>query len=257
MKNFNIKRFGHVLRWTYEHDRHEFVRSTLMGIQGLTVCMVFIQIGQIHSARTNMVGALALMIGFFVTIICTGSNMHYSMKTRDDWRTLSVLPASNMEKFLARYASSLLMMLGGFAALVVADVAQYLLMLIMNSKMTTLLGSYILQSNTFRMIAEDSIVDHLQFGCFVLMLHSCYLVGCNFFRNTKYGWVFTTLALIVLGIVVVTLIVKLMPEAPTSVTVGSGDWLITVLCLLFTAFNYWLAFRLFCRRQLIGKFINL
>ncbi len=251
MKNFNIKRFKCLLRWTYEHDRAEFVKSTLWGIIGMILCVVLIQWGQSHTETPNKVGMMAMLLGFLTGVVITGSNMHYCMKTRDDWRMLSVLPASNLEKFLARYASSLLMMVGVFVALAVADVTQYLVILVLNSEKATLLGNYFLHSSAFHMITDGSFAGNVGIASFVLMLHSCYLVGGNFFRNTKYGWVFTTMTLVLLGVLLGSLLAWLKPEFSVPAQ------FLTALCLLVTVFNYWLAYRLFCRRQLIDKFVNL
>ena len=69
MKNFNITRFKRLVRWTYEHDKHEFVRSQLMGLLGFTLCLIFFQIGTPASQGYRM-GIIAYVIG--ITDATTG-----------------------------------------------------------------------------------------------------------------------------------------------------------------------------------------
>ena len=255
MKNFNIKRFKCLLRWTYEHDKHEFVRSQLMGLLGFTLCLIFFQIGTPASQGYRM-GIIAYVIGITVGIICTGSNMYYSMKTRDDWRALTLLPASNLEKFLARYASALLMTVAIFAIILMADVIQYVFWMIVRPSTETFIISRFLNGSLGMAFSLFTQTEWMSFGCLVWMLHSFYLLGYNFFRNTKYSWVLTTLALIILTAGIVSLLTWLFPHTGNTIEISSDDWVAPTLALMVTVFNYWLAYRLFCRRQLMGIFIN-
>ena len=76
-------------------------------------------------------------------------------------------------------------------------------------------------------------------------------------QDTKYSWVLTTLALIILTAGIVSLLTWLFPHTGNTIEISSDDWVAPTLALMVTVFNYWLAYRLFCRRQLMGIFINM
>ena len=82
-----------------------------------------------------------------------------------------------------------------------------------------------------------------------VLFHSLYALGATFFRTRKFNWVLTTLVIILLSIVPNTQVSA--AEATTT------DILITdLVALCWTILNFWLSYRLFCRQQVIGKFIN-
>ena len=93
-------------------------------------------------------------------------------------------------------------------------------------------------------------------GFFFLLLHSFYALGATFFRSRKFNWVLTTIILI-LGIGLIAWLFNdgkadsesnMSLEAIIAFDVMAGLWAI---------FNFWLSYRLFCRTQVIGKFVNL
>jgi hypothetical protein len=91
----------------------------------------------------------------------------------------------------------------------------------------------------------------------VFLFHSFYALGGTFFRSHKYSWVMTTVSIIVLSMV----ILWLSPESSE----GSVDKEYTMMELIawdalygaWFLLNFWLSYRLFCRQQVIGKFVNL
>ncbi len=82
-----------------------------------------------------------------------------------------------------------------------------------------------------------------------VLFHSLYALGATFFRTRKFNWVPTTLVIILLSIVPNT---QVSPAEATTT-----DILITnLVALCWVVLNFWLSYRLFCRQQVIGKFIN-
>ena len=252
MENFNMSRFGKLLRWTYWHDKNEFVRSQLQGLIGLVFCFIFLHMGSDQGNRDFLrTGSLVIMICLFINFVCTASNMHYTMKTRDDWRALNLLPASNLEKFLARYLSALLMGVGVIVELLFADIIQYLISLIVMPSSAQLVISHAISDPT--LFESQPLGEALASIVVMIMLHSCFLLGANLFRSAKYAWLLTSVTLIIVAAIIVSIVYHTGSFQKESIV---PDWIEYTLCCVIIVFNYWLSFRLFCRRQLIGKFIN-
>jgi hypothetical protein len=89
----------------------------------------------------------------------------------------------------------------------------------------------------------------------LLWLNSFYALGGTFFRSHKFAWVLTTVTFIVLGV----LWISVMPDSSqdsekiTMLEVVIWDVIFGAWFLL----NFWLSYRLFCRQQIKGKFVNL
>ena len=90
----------------------------------------------------------------------------------------------------------------------------------------------------------------------LLWLHSVYALGGTFFRSHKYAALLTTAAVIVLGLLHVWLfgMEDLYDENKPSDTV---DIIWCTFYGILTIVNFWLSYRLFCRNQVIGRFVNL
>ena len=230
MKCFNIQRFKQLLKWTYRHDKHEWMHQVLSAILGTSLCFAFIRLGIADSSGTHF-DIFPPIIAMFLIIdgVITASGMHYAMKTTDDWRSLTMLPASNLEKFLARYLSSITMAVGILLTIPVGDAVQYLTSLIYDAP------------NALSLLA----------------MHSIYLLGANFFRTRKYSWVFTSIAFWIVGAIITGLIYwNTDGFKVTSADIKMTSWPGTLMNIAIIIICYWLSFRLFCRRQLIAKFIN-
>ena len=90
----------------------------------------------------------------------------------------------------------------------------------------------------------------------LVWLNSLYALGGTFFRSHKYAWVFVTLIIISASMLMVWMLPKdnvmaLDTDNPLHVII-IGDAIYVAWAML----NYWLAYRCFCRSQVIGKFIN-
>jgi hypothetical protein len=85
----------------------------------------------------------------------------------------------------------------------------------------------------------------------IVWLHSCYALGATFFRSNKYNWVGTTIVIILIAIVQLAIFPdskELINRLPTFMEV--------LIIVVWIIVNFWLSYKLFCRRQVIGKFIN-
>ena len=256
MKCFNIQRFKQLLKWTYRHDKHEWMHQVLSAVLGTSLCFAFIRLGVADSSETHF-EIFPPIIAMFLIIdgVITASGMHYAMKTTDDWRSLTMLPASNLEKFLARYLSSITMAVGILLTIPVGDAVQYLTSLIYDAPNAQSVIAYAYNTTAFSSMTKfehwSSIILSL------LAMHSIYLLGANFFRTRKYSWGFTSIAFWIVGAIITGLIYwNTDGFKVTSADIKMTSWPGTLMNIAIIIICYWLSFRLFCRRQLIAKFIN-
>ncbi len=261
MTQFNLTRFGHVLRREIVLGRRPMLTGALIAfaIYFLLMGTRFIN-GEIW---TDMGQGIFWPLAFYA--LFGGSFFWSGIKTRQQRLDLMMLPASNLEKFVARWLYSLVwffcMMLLGFVA---ADLLQYIIAFIIGADYNI---SFTLQAFRFAqyMLATESGV--LSFIGATLWLHSIYLLGGQLFR--KNHWLYTTLAIISIAIVFSILVsgtlyfwVDKIADQTIYISYDSGNtikggWvadLVGVLVLTaFIAFNTWASYRLFCRKQIINN----
>jgi hypothetical protein len=175
------------------------------------------------------------------------------MEGKHDMQNLMMLPASNLEKYLMRYASWILLLPLYLVALLGADVLQYVVNLMVGHENVTFVTSTLVDSlsRLFQLDVHSHLRHVLLHSVLSLsvLFHSLYALGATFFRTRKFNWVLTTLVIILLAIVPHVTV----PAADATTT----DLLITdLVALCWTVLNFWLSYKLFCRQQVIGKFIN-
>ena len=264
MIQFNFNRFGKLVRWSLTVDRGFYLRNLLNVFVVLSLLFIafttrffHIYVNDNDSAYSPCLAATMIM--FIITVVTGPSWMFSSMKGKHDLQALLMLPASNFEKYLMRYSTWILLLLLYIVAFLGADLVQYLVNVIWGSKdvmfVTTVTIDHIKElwvrlPNSGRTILNGLIT------C-VFLFHSIYALGGTFFRSHKYSWVLTTVFLIVLSMV----IIWLMPESSeesidrerTTMELIVWDAVYGVWFLV----NFWLSYRLFCRQQVIGKFVNI
>ncbi len=259
MIQFDFNRFGRVARWSLRNDRRYFVKSFLqMFVILLLGFLLFLtaNTSNNHSGGLLMCSIMILAI-FQVTIVLGSSYMFFSMDGKHNMQTLLMLPASNLEKYLMRYATWLILLPLYLVAFVAADLLQYAVNTLIGREDVMLVMQYMadmIDIGEFLGTKANGNTAEVVFHqlMLTLWLHSLYAVGATFFRSRKYNWVVTTVVLI-LGFMLLT------------TTVGWGNVMVawwnnrmlwSWVFLMLTLFNFWLSYRLFCRTQVIGKFIN-
>ena len=91
----------------------------------------------------------------------------------------------------------------------------------------------------------------------IVWMHSLYALGATFFRSHKYNWIPTTIIIILLVILQVV-VNSLMGNQSLEIQTETNKFIVNVvIVILLIVFNFWMSYRLFCRQQVIGKFINL
>jgi hypothetical protein len=228
--------------------------------------MLFLSYTSIFVEQYSSAMSSILHAAFIIYLLFCGSSI-LRMSKRQQYVDKLMLPASKLEKYTASYLLTLVLGLAVLAvSFVVADVVNYLVMLLLNSDKATLvtlsLFNQVSDSNEYA-TAEEVVADVLAFW----WIHSLYLLGGTFFR--KRNWIFTTLTLIVAFLVVgggLTFVTwktlnLLYGDYFRIVFIDGAEgyigWGLAILTSAFIVLNYWLSYRFYKRIQLIGhKFTN-
>ena len=264
MIQFNIQRFGKLARWSLVNDKKYFIKSFLQVFAILVFLFLFftwvMNRESVHSSiNAYETCSIAVVILFGVTCVVGSSFMFYSMEGKHDMQNLMMLPVSNLEKYLMRYASWILLLPLYLVALLGADVLQYVVNLMVGHEYVTFVTSTLVDS--LSRLFQLEVHSHLRFVFWNSLLslsvwfHSLYALGATFFRTRKFNWVLTTLVIILLTILQAW--AYPYEEHVRAAETTTTDLLITdLVALCWTVLNFWLSYKLFCRQQVIGKFIN-
>lgn len=260
MIQFSFNRFGKLARWTLTNDKKYHVKTFLQTLVIMTLVFLFFTSITIKNGQENenyFACSLVVIILFASTLILGSSFMFYSMDGKHDMQVLLMLPASNFEKYLMRYVSWILLLPIYLVATFAADLVQYMFGLAVGHEEVRFVASALVDmvGDTWHKIPADkhtTIV--LGITLIAIWLHSVYVLGANFFRFHKNNWIPTTLIIVFLTMVAIWLI-------PSNVSSGNDsslleDIVMDTLYAFFVGLNFWLSYRLFCRRQVIGKLIN-
>jgi hypothetical protein len=228
--------------------------------------MLFLSYTSIFVEQYSSAMSSILHAAFIIYLLFCGSSI-LRMSKRQQYVDKLMLPSSKLEKYTASYLLTIVLGLAAIAvSFVVADVVNYLVMLLLNSDKATLvtlsLFNQVSDSNEYA-TAGEVVADVLAFW----WIHSLYLLGGTFFR--KRNWIFTTLTLIVAFLVVgggLTFVTwktlnLLYGDYFRIVFIDGAEgyigWGLAILTSAFIVLNYWLSYRFYKRIQLIGhKFTN-
>lgn len=244
MKYFNIDRFLKLARWSLTMDRRWFVKNTLAWAVVLTLMFLFFTCvmkmnGQVATLASYQACTFMVVCTTVALFVLGPTMMFNSMRGKHDDQRLLMLPASNLEKYLVRYSYWLLLFPCFFASFVVADLLQFLVNGMLGHEGRMLVMQY-LANSVIDIHWQDDIPRPLgvDIEITIVWLHSFYAVGTTFFRSHKYSWILTSVALIILGIILGSL------------------WPKGYFLVIGIVFNFWLSYWLFCRQQVIGKYVN-
>lgn len=262
MIQFDFNRFGKLARWTYANDKRYFVKSFLqMFVVLLLIFLFFTMLVRINGGYEGSYKscAVAVIAVLGVNVVIGPALMFYSMEGKHDMQTLMMLPASNFEKYMARYAHWLVLLPLYVIAIFGADLLQYLVHLVVGHDYARFVIAVLID-----LFAEGIPHFHGSFGrfvttliVFIIWLQSVYAVGATLCRTRKFNWIATTVFLILLGMLIVKVngfieVISLTDHSTTwDYVVGFGFYLVLAMV------NYWLSYRFFCRTQVIGKLVNL
>ena len=262
MIQFSLNRFAKLARWSLTNDKKYHVKTFLQTLVIMTLLYLFFTSITVTFDKENAnyhVCAISTIILFASTIVVGSSFMFYSMERKNDMQALLMLPASNLEKYLMRYVSWILLLPLYVVATVSADLVQYVFGLVVGHEEVRFVISATMEmlgKMWSQVPAGKHSVAVIGLVLLFLWFQSFYALGATLFRTNKYNWIPTTVVVIVLFLLFVWLSpdrgkIELVKEDTAS------DTVMNVVYAVWVALNFWLSYRLFCRRQVIGRFINL
>lgn len=262
MVQFNIHRFGKLAKWTLSFDKGYYIKSFLQMFVIVVLLFAafttrfFTFINTTVSSR--YAPCAAIFMGVLIVHMMIGPAMvFYNLKTRRDDQTYMMLPASNLEKYLVRYVVYFGMLIIYIVALVGADLVQYLLNVLIGKVDALLVMSYLTDRLPRVSSAPFSTTEIVSMNICIFWFNSLYALGGTFFRSHKYAWVFTTIIIIFISMLLAWLLPKTELMSLDGDTPLRTRVIVDILYAVWTVLNYWLAYKCFCRSQVIGKFVNI
>ena len=256
MKQFSLNRFGKLALWSLTMDR-QFYRKQFLQLLVMAVLMVMMFTVYMGDSHPNGHGydmcAFVVIVGLIGFTVLGPTYMFYSMSGKHDRQTLMLLPASNLEKYVMRYVQGLLLLPLAVIAFLIADGLQYMVNLLMGHEWVHTIAGYLVDSDNTTVFGPNPRHTLLAISMLLLWIHSIYAVGATFFRSHKHNWVLTSVVLIAGSV----LLHGLYGWVNVNCLWWNNVGVFNVLFLCLAVFNFWLSFRLFCRQQVIGKFVNL
>lgn len=275
MKNFDINRFGSVLKWNALMTKKEILTNTA----SMTFAFVVLAVVQVMSSRNKSDMVVADNFNSFTSfalfvflIICSigGCWIFNNMKTKEQRITFKMLPATDLEKFVARalYAT-IVWWLMAFVAFCLADLFRMLVSLIAGVSITgsavplflsmifanTNVSINSLNTNDVAFATAIFVMAH----AWAFWAHSLYILGGTLFRRRQF--VLTTLAHSVIGLVFTPMLIHF---ADSSDSLALRDSLVAIVWTAAAVFavwgllDWWLSYRIFRRMQVINnKWLNI
>lgn len=276
-KVLDFHRLAMVLRWDALSNWKKYVRNTL----GLAFVFSFICIWYQFNMRSNgyvtyndvkdlylgSVSGLFMFISFIIFFFC-GSRIFINMKTKASRSLFLMLPATNMEKFTSRLLYTVLgTSLMIVASWMIADIIQFVFSLFLTPGMQGSLVGKTFEELFLKFIVRNGtsvLGQTFPVGMLLLSLtiftHSFFTLGGTVFR--KSATLLTICSSFIL--MFLTALISSFVDADVlrhlvqSIEPNTFGWLMVMVLLLLSAFNYWAAYKLFTHMQIINnKWFNI
>jgi hypothetical protein len=222
----------------------------VMGTLMMTVFGVYMEKDLPHDGYDTC--AFVVIFSILASTIMGAGYMFLSMDGKHDRQTLLMLPASNLEKYVMRYATWILMLPLTVAAFLIADGVQYVVNVMLGHEWVQTVTGFIAEIDYNHLFGPNPRRTLLALFMLLLWIHSMYAVGATLFRSLKHNWLLTSVVLIA-GYLLLICFVK-------WTTLNCFWWnnhgMFNLLFLCLTVLNFWLSYWLFCRQQVKGRFVN-
>lgn len=275
-KVLDFHRLAMVLRWDALSNWKKYVRNTL----GLAFVFSFICIwyqfnwrsygyvtyNDVKDLYLGSVSGLFMFISFIIFFFC-GSRIFINMKTKASRSLFLMLPATNMEKFTSRLLYTVLgTSLMIVASWMIADIIQFVFSLFLTPGMQGSLVDKTFEELSHFIVRNGTSVLGQTFPVGMLLLsltiftHSFFTLGGTVFR--KSATLLTICSSFIL--MFLTALISSFVDADVlrhlvqSIEPNTFGWLMVMVLLLLSAFNYWAAYKLFTHMQIINnKWFNI
>lgn len=257
---FDIRRFWQTLKWTVLSERKGLITIAVgflvafLAIQLFSCFTIFdLTAGLGHEAAVGGIIACLGVVSFMRLYYASGvlGNARESRQRT----TVLMLPASNLEKFAARLVLCLVLIPLLLKLMMLGATGLRMLFELMAGHSGITAGFEDPYTNIPLELSAYSqfIVDAWTFSLFVL--------GGVFFRHRPFVWTCVTLfaaslLLITFGLYFTMLIgeenvANFTKNSFSSMTWERAEIIFSIVTTLFTVFNVWLSYRLYCRLQVV------
>jgi len=257
-KSLDIQRMKKMARWNIAIDKPYLIKTTLACLACVVIIFQFQNLTYLFGSRHNINMSVGSGMSFLLAFLLMSGGFFFSSfdKNKDGIRSMMLVPASNLEKFTTRYLLCVILYVAiGVVSIIAADILQYLVGLIIQRDNVASVSMEIIQ--TIQNITDWPAGLLLMLIVIGFWVHTVYLLGSQVIRPIKLGWVVSTLFIVLLFIGVVSVIPSHDEVYGSARWLGTfvreNKWAIELLFVGLSVLNYWLAYRLFCRRQMIGK----
>ena len=289
MNSFNIKRFGQTLRWVLSVNQRRIFYAMAGSVVGVFMAeMILLRMSSYDSPFTMLrhygdVGAALFAVASLILVSTIVSGVNEKRKRE----AFLMLPASNLEKFLALMAyTSVVCVLGVFLAFVLGDSLRMGWFWVSGPYTeieTSVMGgpveTYYWWSSaipemvnrlTPNVLVADSYswfyitMNIVVIAAIAVWTHSLLIIGGTLFR--KYSFVISCLVFILFWVIFVKTMHYFELSMFTSTwengryvsgEVGIPAYILAILLPLLSVFNYWASFQIFKGFQLLtNKWTN-
>ncbi len=278
MENFNIQRFGNVCSRLVMIRKKEYFKMFLGLMLAFTLCCV-LACNPFHLEAlsdedyklaflkiSGLIGVISLII-----VVLSGSMIISDLKTKQQRIDELALPATNLEKFVARaIGSTLLAVIILVVAFFIADLLQMLINMLLHkgtfASITVAVKDTIMkleELDTLDVKKERSMLVSISMVMTLFATNSYYILGGMLFR--KSAWLKASLAFVLLTIIVFSLFVgyAYLVYKYTDYVVYipewvSNSWFSVTFNIVQIVVCYYLAYRIYCRLQAINtRWLNI
>ena len=262
---FNFHRFANVLLWETMLNKRKLTTWALFFFGLIAIPQL---IGLTFARNSSTIEATSSIAGviFLAYLIAGVANIFTNIKTKQERINEFTLPASNLEKFIARYLLTVVgMSLAAIIGFLAGDILQYLLTLIIGQgqqgEATALALDF--NNNFDGAIMVNSHPDETIYPSTIFLgiisLHALFLLFGSIFH--KHPVVMSILSWMALGILSTLFIGGITGGIMNFVASGYviyiyDAWLnvfLDILGLAFIVFSFWFAYRKYTRLQVINN----
>lgn len=263
-----MSRFLQVLRWELLLSKRQIATMSLTFFGLVVIPQIFTLVFKSSSSSAYTTGIIS-SVALTAYLLCSGALIFSSLRSRQQRINNFMLPASNKEKFIARYLVLVVAMpLAAIAGFLAGDVLQYLMSLIINSNAAQWATSAFTEnisnsglSNFYVNINGDpSPVE----GFFAILLvaivqHACFLLFGSIYHKHPLvmailTWMGLGILLLMLSALAAGLLTKFLNSGYTIIVYHAWwEVIYFVASLAIIVFCYWFAFLRYTRLQVINN----
>ena len=264
----NKNRFLQVLRWELLLSKRQMATMALTFFGLVVIPQILTLVFKSSSSSAYTMGIIS-SVALSAYLLCSGALIFSSLRSRQQRINSFMLPASNKEKFIARYLVLVVAMpLAAIAGFLVGDVLQLLMSMIINCDAARWASVALMEElnhsgifnfylhlngepapvEGFFMVLSGVITQHASFLLFGSIYHKHPLV------MAILTWMGIGILLLMLGALAASLLTEFLNSGYTIILYDAW-WkaLYYVLNIALIVFCYWFAFRRYTRLQVINN----